>query len=77
MIGREPTMRHNITTLDRRIRAYLIAPVAAIVGAIVGPVTVGSVILYAVAAVMLATAAAGFCPLYAMVDPKQRHLRLH
>lgn len=70
-------MRRNLSTLDRALRAYLIAPAAVIVGLLIGPGAVASIVLYAFAVVMLATAAAAFCPIYAMLDPTQRHLRLH
>jgi len=59
-------MRNNMTTLDRRMRAFLVAPVAVAVGILVGPASVGSIVLYAIAAVMLATSAAGYCPLYSI-----------
>ncbi len=57
-------MSKNMSTLDRRLRAFLAAPVAAVVGVLVGPGGVAAVVLYAIAAVMLATSAAGYCPLY-------------
>jgi len=59
-------MTTNMTTLDRRLRAFIAAPVAILVGILVGPASVGSIVLYAIAAVMLATSAAGYCPLYSI-----------
>ena len=53
--------------LDRRLRAFLVAPAAVIVGVLVGPTAVAAIVLYAVAALMLATSAVGFCPLYALL----------
>lgn len=56
-------MRTNEGTVDRSIRAML--AVAAVVGAvIVGVGSVAGIVLLVVGAVMLVTAATGFCPLY-------------
>lgn len=56
-------MKTNEGTIDRIIRA--VAGVAALLGAFaVGTGTVGFVLLLVVAAVLLVTAAVGFCPLY-------------
>ncbi len=60
-------MHRNMNMLDRRLRAFVIAPVALALGLIVGPASAGSVVLYAVAAIMLATGSVGYCPLYAML----------
>lgn len=60
-------MRRNMSTLDRRLRALVVAPVAVAVGVLVGPGAVASIVLYAVAAVMLATSSAGYCPLYSLL----------
>ena len=60
-------MNRNLGNLDRALRALLAAPAAAIVGVVVGPASILAVVLFALAAVMLATAAAGFCPLYALL----------
>lgn len=59
----DSSMRKNINTLDRRLRALLIAPVAVVIGILVGPGSLGSILLYALAAVMLTTGALGYCPL--------------
>lgn len=60
-------MSKNMNLLDRRLRALLVAPVAIVIGVVVGPGAVGSIVLYAVAAVMLATSAVGYCPLYSVL----------
>ena len=60
-------MSENMTILDRRLRAFVAAPVALAVGILVGPASLGSIALYAIAAVMLATSAVGYCPLYSML----------
>lgn len=57
-------MERNMGTWDRLIRGAIVAP-AALVGAFaIGVGTPVGVILLVVAAVMLATALVGFCPLY-------------
>ena len=56
-------MTRNLNTTDRIVRAGLgVALVAVAIAADVAPIT--GVILYVLAAVMLGTAAIGFCPLY-------------
>ena len=59
-------MTKNMTNLDRRLRAFLAAPIAVAVGILVGPASVGSIVLYTIAAVMLATSTVGYCPLYSL-----------
>ena len=66
-------MNKNMTTLDRRMRALLIAPVAVLIAVLIGPGSVASIVVYALAAVMLATGAAGYCPLYSLVGVGGRH----
>jgi hypothetical protein len=60
-------MSKNMNLLDRRRRALLVAPVALVIGVLIGPGSVGSIVLYAVAVVMLATSAVGYCPLYSVL----------
>ena len=60
-------MKHNMGSTDRFVRALLVAPAAIIAAALIGPAEVAGVVLLAVAAIMLATAAVGFCPLYALL----------
>ncbi len=60
-------MSKNMTILDRRLRALLIAPLAILIGVLIGPGSVASIVLCAIAAVMLATSAVGYCPLYSVV----------
>jgi hypothetical protein len=57
-------MERNMGTIDRSIRAFIVAPAAGALALVAG---VGSAIGLAaliVAGVMLVTAVAGFCPLY-------------
>ncbi len=58
-------MTCNMGRTDRMIRALLIAPVLVIIGIVAGPTGILAYVLYALAGVMLATSAVGFCPLYA------------
>lgn len=57
-------MIRNMGALDRGLRAFLVAPVAIVLAFTFGAGTVAGVILLVVAAIMLATAATGFCPNY-------------
>lgn len=59
-------MTTNVGTADRVIRVVL-AVVAAIVGFSVGAGSVLGIVLLVLAAVLLVTAAVGFCPLYRLV----------
>jgi Protein of unknown function (DUF2892) len=59
-------MTKNMTTLDRALRAFVVAPLLAIAALFVGAGTILGVVLLVLAAVMFATAAVGFCPLYAL-----------
>ena len=65
-------MQHNMSTFDRTLRALLVAPVLVVIGGAVGPASPASIVLYVLAAVMLTTAAVGFCPLYALFHVETR-----
>jgi len=65
-------MSKNMNILDRRVRAFLIAPAAIVVGILIGPGSIGAIVLYAIAAIMLATSAVGYCPLYSVFG-RSRH----
>ena len=69
-------MSKNMSTLDRRVRALLVAPAAIVVGVVIGPGSVAAIVLYVVAAVMLATSAVGYCPLYSLLRLGSRRRRL-
>jgi hypothetical protein len=70
-------MNRNVGTIDRFLRAALVAP-AAVVGALAaGAGSVLGIILLVVAAVMLATAVVGFCPLYRLLGISTRQGRTH
>ncbi|MDP2014472.1 MAG: DUF2892 domain-containing protein [Actinomycetota bacterium] len=56
-------MKRNEGTLDRILRV-VIAAAAVVAAAVIGFTTVAGIVLLVVGAVMLITAASGFCPLY-------------
>ena len=60
-------MTRNMGTLDRGLRAFVVAPSAIVVELFLGAGTLGSVILFVVAGIMLATAVTAFCPTYTAV----------
>jgi Inner membrane protein YgaP-like, transmembrane domain len=59
-------MTKNMNALDRALRAFVVAPLLVIAALFVGAGTILGLVLLVLAAVMLATAAVGFCPLYAL-----------
>jgi len=63
----EDKMTKNMNNLDRGLRAFVVAPAAVIVALLVGAGSAAGVVLIALAAVMLATSAVGFCPLYRLL----------
>ena len=60
-------MKKNMSTPDRLLRTLLVAPAAIVIGILIGPGSVGAIVLYALAAVMLVSSAAGYCPLYTLL----------
>ena len=60
-------MSTNMSNLDRGLRSFLIAPVAIVLAIIVGAGSIVGILLFALAAIMLATSAVGFCPLYRLL----------
>lgn len=57
-------MKRNMGTVDRLVRAFVAAPVLIVVGFVLGAGSLFGIVAFVVAAVMLATAALGFCPAY-------------
>lgn len=57
-------MKVNMGPLDRKIRAFVVAPLLVILAIVVGPGEVLGIIFFALAAIMLLTSAVGSCPLY-------------
>ncbi|HET9737801.1 MAG TPA: DUF2892 domain-containing protein [Solirubrobacteraceae bacterium] len=60
-------MTRNMGPLDRSLRTFVIAPAAIVVAIILGAGTLGGIILFVVAGIMLASAATAFCPTYVAV----------
>jgi Protein of unknown function (DUF2892) len=56
-------VKKNIGSIDRTIRTIL-APVLVVIGVLVGPGGSLAIVLYALAAILLATAAVSTCPIY-------------
>jgi hypothetical protein len=57
-------MNLNLGLVDRKLRAFVVAPVLIVAGVLVGPAGWLAVVFYVLAGVMVATSAAGACPLY-------------
>jgi hypothetical protein len=60
-------MIRNMGTLDRGVRAFVVAPVAIVAALILGAGTVGGIVLFVVAGIMLASSATAFCPTYILI----------
>jgi hypothetical protein len=60
-------MIRNMGSLDRGVRALVVAPVAIVLAFIVGASTVAGMTLFVLAGIMLATSATGFCPTYVLL----------
>jgi hypothetical protein len=65
-------MSRNMSTTDRALRAFLVAPAAIVVAFVVGAGSIAGILLFALAAIMLATSAVGFCPLYKLLHLNTR-----
>lgn len=60
-------MKHNMGTVDRLLRTFIVAPVAIVLSfAVFGAWSVAGIVALVFAGVMLATSAAGFCPTYTL-----------
>lgn len=57
-------MTRNMGTVDRMIRGA-VGIAAVVIAVLIGATTVLGIVLWIVAALMLVTAAVGFCPVYA------------
>ena len=66
-------MSKNMTILDRRLRAVLIAPVALLIGILIGAGSIAALVLCAPAAVAPTASTAGYCPLYSLIGTGGRH----
>ncbi len=65
-------MTKNMSTLDRRLRTFVAAPLLVVVALLVGAGSLGGVVLLVLAGVMLATSSVSFCPLYAVLHLSTR-----
>jgi Inner membrane protein YgaP-like, transmembrane domain len=65
-------MSRNMNSSDRALRAFLVAPAAIVVAFVVGAGSIAGILLFALAAIMLATSAVGFCPLYKLLHLNTR-----
>ena len=54
----------NMGSLDRALRAFVVAPVAILAAFALGASSIGAIVLFAVAGIALATGAVGRCPSY-------------
>jgi hypothetical protein len=54
----------NMGSLDRAVRAFVIAPVAIAGAFALGTASIGGIVLFVLAAIALATSATGSCPSY-------------
>ena len=74
-------MTRNMGFWDRGLRTFVVAPVAIAVALVVGAGTVGGVLLFVVAGIMLASSATGFCPTYVLIgistDPRLHRVGHH
>jgi hypothetical protein len=66
-------MKKNMGTVDRALRAFVVAPVAIVVAFLVGAGTIAGVVLFVVAGIMLLTALTGYCPNYTIVGITTQH----
>ena len=60
-------MSRNMSNTDHALRTFVVAPAAIVVAFVVGVGSVFGIVLFALAAIMLATSAIGFCPLYKLL----------
>jgi len=60
-------MARNMSTLDRVIRGFGVAPLAILVAVLLGAGSIGVIILFVIAGIMIVTAAVGVCPLYSLL----------
>ena len=67
-------MKPNMASLDRLLRA-IIAGALLITAVALGAGSVAGIVLLALAAILIVTAAVGFCPLYKLLHIDTRHPR--
>jgi hypothetical protein len=64
----------NMGTLDRALRAFVVAPAAIIAAFALGASSIGAIALFAVAGIALVTGTSGRCPNYVLfgIDTRGR-----
>ncbi len=72
-------LTRNMGVVDRGFRAFAVAPAAIVAAVLVGASSIPAVVLFAIAGVMLVTAATGRCPSYVLfgIDTRSRRLLPH
>jgi hypothetical protein len=60
-------LTRTLGSLDRALRAFVIAPVAVATALALGGPSIPAILLFVVAGIALATAATGVCPTYALL----------
>ena len=70
-------MTQNMGTVDRSLRALVVAPAAIVIALLVGAGTIAGVILFVIAGIMLVTATTANCPTYTLlgISTRPRGLR--
>jgi hypothetical protein len=56
----------NMGSLDRALRAFVLAPAAMVAAFALGATSIAGIVLFVVAGIALATGATGVCPTYAL-----------
>ncbi len=80
-------MKQNMGVVDRALRFFVVAPAAIVLAFFVGAGTIGGIVLFVVAGIMLVTSLTGYCPNYTFIGittqrgvhrvPRTHHLRPH
>ena len=66
-------MNKNMGTVDRALRVLVVAPAAIVVAFLLGVGTVGGIVLFVVAGIMLLTGLTGYCPTYTLIGITTQH----
>ena len=56
----------NMGSVDRAVRAFVVAPVAILAAFALGASSIGAIVLFVAAGVALTTGATGICPTYVL-----------
>ena len=60
-------MPRNMSKRDRQLRSFVVAPVLVIVAFLAGAGSLAGIVLFVLAAVMLATSSVALCPIYSVL----------